>query len=49
MNLMTASDLLAVTLLHVTVEPQQVRQLLEDNPQRTSVTSALAAGHATSP
>lgn len=42
-NLMTASDLLAVTLLHVTVEPQQVRQLLEDNPKRTSVTSALAA------
>ncbi len=42
-NLMTASDLLAVTLLHVTVEPQQVRQLLEDNPKRTSVTSGLAA------
>lgn len=42
-NLMTASDLLAVTLLHVTVEPQQVRQLLEDNPKRTSVTAALAA------
>jgi hypothetical protein len=41
-NRVTASDLLAVTLLDVTVEPEQVRQLLEDHPKRATVTAALA-------
>ena len=41
-NLVTASDLLAVTLLNVDVDVLQVRQLLEDTPKRAAVTSALA-------
>lgn len=42
-NRVTSSDLLAVTLLSIDIEPLQVRQLLEDNPKRVAVTSALAA------
>ena len=41
-NLVTASDLLAVTLLNVDVDVLQVRQLLEDTPKRAAVTSTLA-------